>query len=202
MKIGIMGGTFDPIHNGHLMLGKAALEQFDLDEVWFMPNGNPPHKENASIGSSVRDRCAMTALAIEGIKEFRLELYEAEKKGVSYSYATLEHFNELKKADEFYFIVGADSLFMIESWVKPERIFPVCRLLAACRGEISTPEKMREQISCLEKKYNARIEILKAPLMQVSSHGLRERIKAGKSFSAYVPEKVAEYIKKEGLYGA
>lgn len=202
MKIGIMGGTFDPIHNGHLMLGKAALKQFGLDEVWFLPNGNPPHKVNSSIGSSVRDRCAMTALAIEGIKEFHLELYEAERKGVSYSYATLEHFHELKKTDEFYFIVGADSLFMIESWVKPERIFPVCRLLAACRDEISTPEKMREQIHRLEKKYNARIEILKAPLMQVSSHELRERIKAGKPFSAYVPAKVAEYIKKERLYGA
>ena len=202
MKIGIMGGTFDPVHNGHLMLGRAALNQFALDEVWFLPNGNPPHKEKVSIGASVRDRCIMTELAIEDTKEFRLESYEADQKSVSYSYATLEHFHETRKEDEFYFIVGADSLFMIESWVKPERIFPVCKLLAACRDEISTPEKMQVQIDYLRKAYHAEIEILRAPLMPISSHELRERIRAGKSFSSYVPHKVEEYIKKEGLYGA
>lgn len=202
MKIGIMGGTFDPVHNGHLMLGRAALNQFALDEVWFLPNGNPPHKEKVSIGASVRDRCIMTELAIEDTKEFRLEPYEADQKSVSYSYATLEHFHETRKEDEFYFIVGADSLFMIESWVKPERIFPTCKLLAACRDEISTPEKMQAQIDYLRKTYHAEIEILRAPLMPISSHELRERIRAGKSFSSYVPHKVEEYIKKEGLYGA
>ena len=202
MKIGIMGGTFDPIHNGHLMLGKEALKQFMLNEVWFMPNGNPPHKKHEAIGSGIKDRCIMTGLAIEGIKGFRLETYEAEQKKVSYSYATLEHFCRCRKEDEFYFIIGADSLFMIESWVKPERIFNSCTLLAACRDEISSPEQMKAQIDCLAEKYAARIKILKAPLMQVSSHELRERIRDGKPFSIYVPEKVAEYIKKEGLYGA
>ncbi|MEZ3435989.1 MAG: nicotinate-nucleotide adenylyltransferase [Lachnospiraceae bacterium] len=200
MRIGIMGGTFDPIHNGHLMLGRAALTQYALDEVWFMPNGNPPHKGN--ITAPIEARCKMTELAIEGTKKFRLELYEADDKSVSYSYKTLEHFYKTRKSDKFYFIIGADSLFMIESWVKPERIFPVCTLLAACRDEISTPEKMLSQIRCLEKKYGAGIRILKAPLMPVSSHELRERIRSGKSFSNYVPAKVAEYIKKEGLYGA
>lgn len=202
MKIGIMGGTFDPVHNGHLMLGKAALRQFSLNEVWFMPNGNPPHKKQRSIGASVKDRCIMTELAIADTREFRLELYEAEQERISYSYATLEHFHETRKEDELYFIIGADSLFMIESWVKPERIFPVCRLLAACRDEVSTPEKMKEQIQYLSMAYHARIDILKAPLMPVSSHELRERIRMGKEFSSYVPPQVEEYIKKEGLYGA
>lgn len=200
MRIGIMGGTFDPIHNGHLTLGKAAFTQYSLDEVWFMPNGNPPHKGN--IAAPIAARCRMTELAIRDIKEFRLELYEADQKTVSYSYETLEHFHETRKSDKFYFIIGADSLFMIESWVKPERIFPICTLLAACRDEFSTPEKLNGQIDYLKKNYGAEVEVLKAPLMTVSSHELRERIRSGKDFSQYVPDGVAEYIKKEGLYGA
>ena len=200
MRIGIMGGTFDPIHNGHLTIGRTALIQYSLDEVWFMPNGNPPHKGN--ITAPIEARCKMTELAIEGTKKFRLELYEADDKSVSYSYKTLEHFYKTRKSDKFYFIIGADSLFMIESWVKPERIFPVCTLLAACRDEVSTPEKMNIQINYLKKKYGAEIGILKAPLMPVSSHELRERIRSGKDFSDYIPWSVAEYIKKEGLYGA
>ena len=200
MKIGIMGGTFDPIHNGHLTLGRAALMQYSLDEVWFMPNGNPPHKGN--VAAPIAARCKMTELAIRDIKEFRLELYEADQKKVSYSYKTLEHFHETRKADKFYFIIGADSLFMIESWVKPEKIFPVCTLLAACRDEVSTPEKMNGQINYLRKTYGAEIGILKAPLMPVSSHELRKWIKSGKDFSSYVPDKVAEYIKRDGLNGA
>ena len=85
MKIGIMGGTFDPIHNGHLMLGEAALEAFDLDRVWYMPNGNPPHKDTALTGTDVHDRTEMVRLAISSYKKFRLETYEAARNDVSYS---------------------------------------------------------------------------------------------------------------------
>lgn len=201
MKIGIMGGTFDPIHNGHLMLGKTALCQFELDEVWFMPNGNPPHKKQSSIQSDVKDRVAMTELAIRGMDRFRVERYEAERKEVSCSWQTLHHFAEENKGDEFFFIIGADSLFAIETWVHPERIFPVCTIVAACRDEIDTAEEMYDQIRYLERKYNARIEFLHSPLMNVSSHELRKMIHAGRSVAEYVPEAVEAYIRKEGLYG-
>lgn len=202
MKIGIMGGTFDPIHNGHLMLGETALRQFDLDVVWYMPNGKPPHKEASSIGSEIKDRIAMTKLAIEGRKDFRLEEYEASRKKVSYSYETLEYFHQTYPEDSFYFIVGADSLFAIETWVHPERIFPVCTLLAACRDEIDTTEEMYQQIDYLRKKYDAHIELLASPLISVSSSELRKAIASGKSITGYVPQKVEEYIIEEGLYGA
>ena len=109
MKIGIMGGTFDPIHNGHLMLGKAAYEKFGLDQIWFMPNGNPPHKEQASIGSDIETRIRMVELAIAPHPEFVLELYESDPSKVSCSYQTLEHFQTQYPEDELYFIVGADS---------------------------------------------------------------------------------------------
>ena len=202
MKIGIMGGTFDPIHNGHLMLGKTALEQYELDEVWFMPNGNPPHKKQSSIKSDVKDRVAMTELAIRDNPRFRVELYEAERREISCSWETLGYFSSHYKDDTFYFIIGADSLFAIETWVHPERIFPVCTILAACRDEIDTSEEMECQIKYLKKKYNAKICLLRSPLMNVSSHELRAMIKEGRSITGYVPRSVEEYIKKEELYGA
>ena len=94
MKIGIMGGTFDPIHNGHLMLGQAACEAFRLDQVWYMPNGNPPHKDAARCGAAVQDRAEMVRLAIAPYREFRFESYEIKRTDVSYSYRTMEYFKE------------------------------------------------------------------------------------------------------------
>ncbi|MGF0032875.1 nicotinate-nucleotide adenylyltransferase [Bariatricus sp. SGI.154] len=200
MRIGIMGGTFDPIHNGHLMLGKAAYESFHLDQIWYMPNGNPPHKDMISMESNVGDRLEMVRLAIEPYREFKLEAYEANRRDVSYSYSTLEYFKEMYPEDEFYFIIGADSLFMIDHWVHPERIFPTCTILAAYRGEINTRSEMEERILELQEQYDARIELLITPLMKVSSHELREALKEGQSIASHVPEAVADYISKNHLY--
>ena len=101
MKIGIMGGTFDPIHNGHLMLGDYACREYFLDEVWFMPNGNPPHKDNASIELSAEERARMVSLAIREYPSFRLEDYEIKRRGVSCSYETMEHLTKLYPKDSF-----------------------------------------------------------------------------------------------------
>lgn len=202
MKIGIMGGTFDPIHNGHLMLGEAALSQFALDEIWFMPNGNPPHKAAESIQLDARIRAHMTALAIEGIRQFRLELYEVERANVSYTYETLEHFCNSRREDEFYFIIGADSLLAIETWVKVERVLRACPILAAYRGEMDTADEMLERIEKLNRRYGADIRLLESPLLHVSSHELRDAIRRGESISGYVPAEVEAYIIEEGLYGA
>ena len=119
MKIGIMGGTFDPIHNGHLHLAQTALTQFDLDQIWFMPNGMPPHKKQSSIESDIHERIAMTQIAIKANKQFYLQEYEANREKISYSYKTMEHFRKMYPCDEFYFIIGADSLFSIETWKHP-----------------------------------------------------------------------------------
>ncbi|MGN0333431.1 MAG: nicotinate-nucleotide adenylyltransferase [Lachnospiraceae bacterium] len=200
MKIGIMGGTFDPIHNGHLMIAKTAYSQYHLDEIWFMPNGNPPHKEKSNIGSDVEKRVEMVRLAIEGYRDFQIELYEALKKTISYSYETMEHFVKLYPEHEFFFIIGADSLFSIEKWVHPERLFATCTILAAYRDEIDTREEMYTQINYLKKKYNARIELIISPLVKISSSEIRAYCIEKKDISGLVPEKVKEYIRKEGLY--
>lgn len=200
MRIGIMGGTFDPIHNGHLAIAKTAYEQFRLDKVWFLPNGNPPHKALTDIGSSIEDRIRMVELAIAGHTGFRLEAYEARRKSISCSYETMEHFTKTYPKDDFFFIVGADSLFTVDKWVHPERLFPTCTILAAFRDEMNTREEMERQIHYLKERYHAKSELLISPVIKVSSSELRERIKAGKSIRGFVPEKVEEYIKKECLY--
>ena len=122
MKIGIMGGTFDPIHNGHLMLGNYAYKLFRLDQVWFLPNGNPPHKSSAAIESMTVNRVEMVQKAIQPYAYFRLEKYEVERKEISYSYQTMQYFQDRYPEHEFYFIIGADSLFSIEKWVHPEKL--------------------------------------------------------------------------------
>lgn len=200
-KIGIMGGTFDPVHNGHLMLADTAYRQFDLDQVWFLPNGNPPHKKEENIGTDARHRSRMVALAIQGRDYCRLEEYEVRRREVSCSYQTLEHFRKQYPEDEFYFIIGADSLFAIETWVHPERIFPACVILAACRDDHDTLEEMKVQIEHLKKVYpKARIQLLRSPLIPVSSSEIRRKIQAGLSIAEEVPEEVEGYIKEEELY--
>lgn len=200
-KIGIMGGTFDPVHNGHLMLADTAYRQFDLDQVWFLPNGNPPHKKEENIGTDARHRSRMVALAIQGRDYCRLEEYEVRRREVSCSYQTLEYFRKQYPEDEFYFIIGADSLFAIETWVHPERIFPACVILAACRDDHDSLEEMKAQVGHLKTVYpKARIQLLRSPLIPVSSSEIRRKIRAGLSIAEEVPGEVEDYIKEEELY--
>ena len=198
MKIGIMGGTFDPIHNGHLMLGETAYHQYQLDKVWFMPNGNPPHKKN--IGTDALTRMEMVKLAIQDKEYFELQDYEVMKESVSPTYQTLAHFKEVYPDYTFYYIIGADSLFSIERWIHPELIFPNCIILAACRDEIDTSEEINEKIDYLCEKYDAKIKYLKSPLVDISSSELREMIRDHKTVGGHVPQAVEEFISKEGLY--
>ena len=200
MKIGIMGGTFDPIHNGHLMLGETAYHQFQLDKVWYMPNGNPPHKKQSNIGMDAITRMEMVRLAIDGIDYFELQDYEVMKESVSPTYQTLAHFKEIYPDDTFYYIIGADSLFAIERWLHPELIFPNCIILAACRDEIDTSEEMNSQMDYLCQKYDAQIKFLTSPLVDISSSELREMIKNKESIKGHVPQAVEEFIANEGLY--
>jgi len=112
-EIGIMGGTFDPIHNGHLMLGRQAYEEYHLDEVWFMPSGNPPHKKDHLVTDAAL-RCKMVRLAIEGFPKFRLSEFEVQRTGNTYTAETLRLLHLHYPEHRFYFIVGADSLYEIE----------------------------------------------------------------------------------------
>ena len=135
MRIGIMGGTFDPIHIGHLLLGEFAYEQFHLDEVWFLPNGNPPHKEVEDTEEALAHRVEMVRLAVRENPHFQLSLHEAKKDCHSYTYKTLQEFHALYPENEYFFILGSDSLFSIEQWKYFKEIFPSCTILAAMRDD-------------------------------------------------------------------
>lgn len=199
MKVGIMGGTFDPIHIGHLLLGEFAYEDFGLDEIWYLPNGNPPHKQQWEEKDALTHRVEMIRQAIRDVPYFKLCLHEAKETEHSYTYKTMRELNELYPENDFYFILGADSLFSIETWKYFREIFPTCTILAAMRDDKDVAD-MQTQICYLEEKYSARIRILQAPLLEISSTTLRERASVGKSISYMVPDSVAEYIKKNHLY--
>ena len=199
MKIGIMGGTFDPIHNGHLMLGRYARDLFDLDEIWFMPNGTPPHKASDSIESQTNHRVEMVRRAIANEKDFVLQLYEVENKEVNYSYLTMEHFKEIYREHEFYFIIGADSLFNIEKWKCPERLLKTCVVLAAYRDGKNKAE-MDEQIAYLNQKYGADIRLLNTPNVDIASSDIRKELKTHEDIADEIPPCVYDYILVNHLY--
>ena len=199
MKIGIMGGTFDPIHKGHLMLGEYAKDLYNLDKIWFMPNGNPPHKLNSNIESQTNHRVEMVKLAIEEKDYFDLQLYEVERTEVNYSYLTMQHFNKQYPDDEFYFIIGADSLFAFETWKHPELLVKTCKILAAYRDGKNTSE-MEEQIQYLNLKYGAEIYLLNTPNVDISSSGIRCMIKNEEDIRNLIPESVFSYIQSNNLF--
>ncbi len=199
MKIGIMGGTFDPIHIGHLLLGEFAYENFHLDEIWFLLNGNPPHKTTDESGVSLDDRIEMVKLATDDVPYFRMNLYEASSKKHSYTYSTMRALREMYPDHEFFFILGADSLFSIEQWKNFREIFPSCTILAAMRDDKDT-ESMQAQIRYLNEKYGADIRLLQAPLVEISSTTIRRRAEKGLSIRYMVPDVVSEYIQSNALY--
>ena len=199
MKIGIMGGTFDPIHIGHLLLGQFAYENFNLDEVWYLPNGNPPHKVTDETGPALHHRIDMVELATEDVPYFKVNLYEATAEEHSYTYSTMREFNRMYPEDEFYFILGADSLFSFEKWKYFREIFPTCTILAAMRDD-KDADSMWSQIRYLRARYNARIDLLQAPLVEISSTTIRRRAERGLSLRYMVPDCVADYITKHQLY--
>ena len=197
-KIGIMGGTFNPIHIGHLILAQTALEQFGLDKVLFMPSKNPPHKRNEYILDD-EVRAAMVQLAIEDNPYFELSTFEMEREGITYTADTLEQLTTLHPDEEYFFIVGADSLFYIDKWKDPEIILDLCTLVAAVRDQ-RTRQEMEEQIAYLSNQYQATIELLDSPNIDISSSMIRERAKVGLSVDYYVSTRVADYMAKNSLY--
>lgn len=196
--VGIIGGTFNPIHLGHLILAEHAQVEFDLDEILFIPAGISYFKDPATVLDS-KTRITMTGEAIQNNPHFALSTIETDRPGNSYTYETLEELKAKNPDTTYYLIIGADSLFQIELWKNPEIIFQKSVVLAASRKGQTTDELIK-RIDELNNKYKADIRLLTMPYIEISSTEIRDRIKAGKSIRYMVHPCTWEYISKNHLY--
>ncbi len=198
-KVGIMGGTFDPIHIGHLILGENAYHQFHLQKVLFMPSGNPPHKKNRE-GASNRQRVEMTRMAIADNPHFELSLEEMHEEGYIYTKETLRRLRYQNPDTDYYFIMGADSLLSFDSWKCPQEICDQCTLVVAVRDSLGQ-EAFDRRSDEVRQKYHADILKLDTPNLDIASSEIRRWCQEGRSIRYYVPDSVRDYIISEGLYG-
>ncbi|HEY7567355.1 MAG TPA: nicotinate-nucleotide adenylyltransferase [Gemmatimonadaceae bacterium] len=191
MKVGILGGTFDPVHNGHLLLAECAREQLSLDEVLFVPAGNPWRKSERAI-TPAEHRLAMLRLAIEGNDAFGISDIELRREGPSYTADTLEALAGERLDDAFWFIVGADALADIRHWREPERIARHARIGAAPRSGTEMPHDGVIP--------SDRIDGFDCPGLDISSTDIRARVSSGRSIRYMLPDAVCRYIEANRLY--
>ena len=194
MKIGILGGSFDPIHNGHLNMALKAYEQYHLDEVWLIPNGNAPHKDTKKMADA-KDRLTMCELVAKEYTFLKACDIEIISKEYSYTYITVTKLQEQYPDYEFYFIMGADSLDYFDRWRKPEIIASICKILVINRDEFSEKD-MAEKIERINMIFPADIRIVHCPKIDVSSTELRQKLDKNDVLPA-----VYEYICQNDLYG-
>ena len=197
-KVGIMGGTFNPIHNGHLFLAEHAYEQAGLDYILFMPTLNPPHKADMTIVSA-EHRINMVREAIKNNSHFIMSDLELNRPGITYTSDTLKILKEHEPDTEYYFIVGGDSLMMMPHWMDPQTVFQLSTIIVGGREE-GSQEQIEEQVKYLESTYKGKIIHLDMPLMDISSEIIRDRIIKGESIRYYVPDEVILYINEHSLY--
>ncbi len=198
-KIGIYGGTFDPVHNGHIMLAKAAMESFYLDEVYFVPAGHPYFKTECRVITLGAWRKKMLELAVSGHRHFLVSDVELKREGITYTADTLLEFKKTFPEDELYFIMGADSFAFISSWHDPETIFRTAKCIVATRNGQVSEKNLSDEASRLKKTYGADIRLLSWEGRDISSSDIRLAASKGR-YDLDVPEKVAGFIKKTGLY--
>jgi nicotinate-nucleotide adenylyltransferase len=189
MKIGIFGGTFDPVHRGHLQLAQNARTQFSLDKVIFVPAYLPPHKQDIPGLASPKDRYEMVRLAVEGEPFLELSDCELQREGVSYTFDTLIAFEKKYPDASFFLIMGKDAFEGLDIWHRSAELKKKVQFLVAKREnhEIRAPK-------------GARAEWIQMPLCPVSASGIRAAIKQGKNVDDYVSPKVLQYIRAHGLY--
>ena len=197
-KVGIIGGTFNPIHLGHLILAECAYDEFDLDEILFIPTGIS-HFKDPSIVLDKKTRITLTGEAIGENPHFALSTIETDRPGNSYTSETLDILKKENPDTEYYLIIGADSLFQIEQWKCTTDIIKNDVIIAAKRKGQSTKEFL-DKIEEIKQKYEADIRLLPCTYIDISSTEIRERIKTGKSIRYLVPEVTEKYIKKHHLY--
>ena len=200
-RIGILGGTFDPIHLGHLIIAEQARDQYRLDRVLLIPSGHSYFKDHRSKKvQPAQVRLEMTKIAAGSYKPFEVSDIEVNRPGNTYSFETLEELKALNPESELFFIVGADTICSMRTWREPQRIFDVCTVLAAMREDQVDPEEFQRETQALEKDFGARIYPVSIPNIGISSTQIRERAASGKSIHYLVPDALESYIIESGIY--
>ena len=197
MKIAMFGGSFNPIHNGHIMLANAFQKELSLDKVLIIPTYIPPHKQR-DYSVSPQQKLQMCRLAVKDIPFAEVSDIEIKRQGASYTYMTLQELRKIYPHDELYLITGADMFMTIHQWKNPEIIFALATICGVPRNDddISDLEKQAEFLHTL----GAKTKILNVNIMTVSSTQIRKNISHGKKIFGLVPPSVEDYILKNGLY--
>lgn len=199
LKIGICGGTFDPIHMGHLAIAELVRCELNLDKVLFIPSGMPPHKDINFVTNPIH-RLNMVKCAISENSYFEAVDIEVKRKGYTYTVDTLNELHKIYPPDTtFYYIIGADVVMDLLTWKRSEEVFVLAKFVAIMRAGYLDKD-FNERINALRQKFDLDITSLEAPLIEVSSTFIRERINKNKSVKYLVSECVEEYIKKNNLY--
>jgi nicotinate-nucleotide adenylyltransferase len=200
MRVGVFGGTFDPVHLGHLILAEQCREQGRLDQVWFVPAPRPPHKHERAL-TRFDQRVEMIQLAIAGQPAFRVEEIEKERSGPSYTVETVAELRRRHPADDFYLLLGSDTLAEIHTWYDPARLLSMVGLLVMTRPgyPTRTTEQMREALG-LPESAPVPIEVVDSPLIDIASRDLRARAASGRSLRYLVPRAIEVYIGEKRLY--
>ncbi len=200
MRVGIFGGTFDPVHTGHLILAEQGREQGRLDEVWFVPAAHPPHKDEPTL-TRFEQRVEMLALALAGNPAFRIDELEKERPGPSYTADTLAELRRRHPAHEFLLLIGSDTLLDLPQWYLPQRVLEQAGLLVVARpgSAVLSAEQLRQRLN-LPEQIPLRLEVIEMPQIDISSRDLRRRVAAGRSLRYFLPRAVECYIRDKALY--
>jgi nicotinate-nucleotide adenylyltransferase len=191
LKLGIFGGTFNPIHYGHLINAEIIRSDYGLDKIIFIPSKSPVHKDLAG-GVSAKDRCTMVSLGIRDVKGFEVSTIEIDREGPSYTIATIRELETMRPRDHMFLIIGTDSLREIDTWKDPEQLLQSVPVIAMKRPGAKALPGM--------DLTGYRIQYANNPLIDISSTCIRERVKDKKSVRFLLPDSVIRYIKKGGLY--
>lgn len=196
-KYGIFGGSFNPIHYGHLMICEYIKEEMGLDKVIFIPTGNPPHKD---LEVSAEDRYEMVRLAISPNPDFEISDIETTRDKMSYTVDTIRELKKIYREEKLYFLIGLDSLFQLKTWMKIGDLSQEIEFVVALRPGYLDKDEINKEIDFLRENFGTKINLIKTPLYEISSTDLRDRIREGKSLRYLIPKKVLDYIEESGFY--
>jgi nicotinate-nucleotide adenylyltransferase len=200
MRLGIFGGTFDPVHYGHLLLAECCREQCHLDAVWFLPAAVPPHKQRQDLTPAAA-RVEMLELAVAANEAFSVCRYEADRGGLNYTADTLARFHEEDPGRELFFLLGADMLRDLPRWRDPARICALALVVAVRRSGQGPPNlDALAGLASPERLDEIRRHQVEMPEMALSGTDLRRRVAAGQSIRYRTPRAVEQYIRAHGLY--